>query len=42
MDFERYIRLLQGIDFAGPLILHGLREEQADIALQFLAIKLQR
>ncbi len=42
VDYERYIRLLQGIDFTGPLILHGLREEQVDIALQFLSSKLQR
>ncbi|MGI9061112.1 MAG: sugar phosphate isomerase/epimerase family protein [Ktedonobacteraceae bacterium] len=42
VDYERYICLLQEIGFAGPLLLHGLREEQVDVAFQFLSSKLQR
>ncbi len=41
LDYDQYVRLLRAVDFNGPLILHGLTEEQVDAALQFLRGKLQ-
>ncbi len=40
LDYDYYLRLLQGIGFAGPLIIHGLAEAQVDAALQFIHGKL--
>ena len=42
LDYDQYMRLLRAAGFNGPLILHGLTEEQVDAALQFLRDKLQR
>jgi sugar phosphate isomerase/epimerase len=42
LDYDHYLRLLQASAFTGPLILHGLAEEQVDAALQFLYSKLRR
>jgi sugar phosphate isomerase/epimerase len=42
LDYDHYLRLLQASAFPGPLIIHGLAEEQVDAALQFLYSKLQR
>ncbi len=36
VDFPRYVRLLQNSGFSGPLILHGLAEEQVDGAVRYL------
>lgn len=41
LDYDAYLRLLQSIAFEGPLILHGLAEEQVDIAVEFLYRKLR-
>lgn len=40
LDYDQYVRLLRAAAFDGPLILHGLTEEQIDAALQFLRDKL--
>ena len=42
LDYDHYLRLLEASAFSGPLILHGLAEEQVDAALQFLYGKLRR
>ena len=42
LDYDQYIRLLQASAFTGPLIIHGLAEEQVDAAFQFLYGKLRR
>ena len=42
LDYDHYLRLLQASAFTGPLIIHGLAEEQVDAALQFLYGKLRR
>ena len=42
LDYDHYLRLLQSAAFTGPLIVHGLAEDQVDAALQFLSGKLQR
>ncbi len=42
LDYDHYLRLLQTSAFSGPLIIHGLAEEQVDAALQFLYGKLRR
>ncbi|TMC18072.1 MAG: sugar phosphate isomerase/epimerase [Chloroflexi bacterium] len=42
LDYDHYLRLLQTSAFSGPLIIHGLAEEQVDAALQFLYAKLRR
>jgi sugar phosphate isomerase/epimerase len=42
LDYDHYLRLLQSVAFTGPLIVHGLAEDQVDAALQFLSGKLQR
>lgn len=39
LDYERYLRLLNGSRFAGPLILHGLTENQVDGCVAFLREK---
>ncbi|MEM7131623.1 MAG: sugar phosphate isomerase/epimerase [Chloroflexota bacterium] len=36
LDYERYWRLLEGLDFDVPVILHGLKEEQVDGCVAFL------
>ncbi len=36
LDYERYWRLLGGLDFDVPVILHGLKEEQVDECVAFL------
>jgi sugar phosphate isomerase/epimerase len=40
LDYDRYLSLLGGAGYAGPLILHGLREEQVDGCVAFLRGKL--
>ncbi len=42
LDYDHYLRLLEASAFTGPLIIHGLAEEQVDAALQFLYDKLRR
>ena len=42
LNYDHYLRLLQTSAFTGPLIIHGLAEEQVDAALQFLYGKLRR
>ena len=42
LDYDSYLRLLEASAFPGPLILHGLAEEQVDTALEFLSGKLER
>ena len=39
LDYDQYVRLLRAAAFDGPLILHGLTEDQIDAALQFLRDK---
>lgn len=41
LDYGHYLRLLRSINFAGPLILHGLDEAQVPAAVGFLCAKLQ-
>ncbi len=36
LDYEHYIALLRGVGFSGPLILHGLAEDQVDQSVRFL------
>jgi sugar phosphate isomerase/epimerase len=36
LDYERYVRLLDRIGYAGPLVLHGLAEDQVDGCVEFL------
>ncbi|MBV7328496.1 sugar phosphate isomerase/epimerase [Chloroflexi bacterium TSY] len=36
LDYERYWRLLGGLDFDVPVILHGLKEEEVDGCVAFL------
>jgi sugar phosphate isomerase/epimerase len=36
LDFGYYSRCLKGIRFAGPLVLHGLTEEEIESSLNFL------
>lgn len=40
LDYDQYVRLLRSINFAGPLILHGLEEAQVPAAVRFLSEKL--
>ena len=42
LDYDHYLRLLRASAFTGPLIVHGLAEEQVDAVLQLLSDKLQR
>lgn len=41
LDYDRYIGLLDRIGYRGPLILHGLTEEQVDGSATFLRDKLR-
>ena len=36
LDFEFYLRCLKGIGFNGPLIMHGLEEEDVRFSREFL------
>jgi sugar phosphate isomerase/epimerase len=36
LDFEHYLRCLKEIGFTGPLIMHGLREEDVSFSRDFL------
>jgi sugar phosphate isomerase/epimerase len=40
LDYPRYLRLLQGSGYAGPLILHGLSEAQVNGCVRFLQAQL--
>ena len=40
LDYDAYLRLLRRAGYAGPLILHGLREEQVDASVRFLRARL--
>ncbi|GMV91989.1 MAG: hypothetical protein AMXMBFR82_17670 [Candidatus Hydrogenedentota bacterium] len=40
LDYDRYIGLLERIGYHGPLILHGLTEDQVDGSVAFLRGKL--
>ena len=40
LDYDRYIGLLDRIGYQGPLILHGLTEDQVDSSVAFLQGKL--
>jgi sugar phosphate isomerase/epimerase len=40
LDYPRYLRLLIGSGYAGPLILHGLSEAQVPGCVRFLAAQL--
>lgn len=42
LDYDSYLRLLQTSAFTGPLIIHGLAEEQVDTVLQFLFGKIHK
>lgn len=42
LDYDHYLSLLQRIGYHGPLILHGLTENQVDEAVAFLRGKLAR
>jgi sugar phosphate isomerase/epimerase len=36
LDFGRYVRLLKSVGYEGPLVLHGLNEEEVPGAVAFL------
>jgi sugar phosphate isomerase/epimerase len=40
LDYDRYVSLLRAAAYTGPLILHGLREDQVDGCVAFLRSKL--
>lgn len=40
LDYDRYVRLLQQSGYTGPLVLHGLSEDQIDGCVAFLRGKL--
>lgn len=40
LDYPLYLELLRGSGYDGPLILHGLREEQVDACVIFLRTRL--
>jgi sugar phosphate isomerase/epimerase len=42
LDYDRYLSLLHGCGFQGPLLLHGLSEAQLPGCLAFLRQKLAR
>ena len=42
LDYGRYISLLRGCGFSGPLLLHGLHESQVAACVAFLREKLGR
>jgi sugar phosphate isomerase/epimerase len=41
LDYGRYLALLRGCGFAGPLLLHGLGEDQVGECVRFLREKLE-
>lgn len=41
LDFERYVRLLHGAGFDGPVIIHGALETQVHESVSFLRDKIQ-
>ena len=40
LDYDRYVRLLQGCGYAGALVLHGLDERDVPACVAFLRAKL--
>ncbi|HET8840242.1 MAG TPA: sugar phosphate isomerase/epimerase [Ktedonobacteraceae bacterium] len=40
LDYDAYLHLLSAARYTGPLILHGLREDQVDVSVAFLQRKL--
>jgi sugar phosphate isomerase/epimerase len=42
LDYDDYLRLLHGVRYGGPLILHGLAEDQVAESVAFLRGKLAR
>ncbi|AZN41289.1 sugar phosphate isomerase/epimerase family protein [Paenibacillus albus] len=36
VDYQHYLQLLSAVNFTGPLILHGLSEDQVDGSLSFI------
>jgi sugar phosphate isomerase/epimerase len=40
LDYDHYLALLRRVGYDGPLILHGLTEEQVDACVEFLRGKL--
>ena len=40
LDYDLYLRLLKQANFEGPLLLHGLAEEEVDAAVSFLRARL--
>lgn len=42
LDFEHYLRGLKGVGFTGPLIMHGLEEEDVSFSREFLQRTLDR
>jgi len=42
LDYDRYVALLKGCGFPGPLLLHGLAEDQVDGCVSFLRGKVGR
>ena len=42
LDYDRYVRLLHGSGFPGPLLLHGLSEAQVPGCVAFLRDKIAR
>jgi sugar phosphate isomerase/epimerase len=40
LDYDAYLRLLCAAGYEGPLILHGLREDQVDASVHFLRARL--
>jgi sugar phosphate isomerase/epimerase len=41
LDYERYIELLETAGYRGPLILHGLAEDEVPAAVAFLSARLE-
>ena len=42
LDYDRYVSLLRGASFAGPLLLHGLPEDEVGRSVSFLREKRAR
>jgi sugar phosphate isomerase/epimerase len=42
LDYQRYVSLLHGTRFPGPLLLHGLSEAQVPVCVAFLRDKIAR
>jgi sugar phosphate isomerase/epimerase len=42
LDWDFYLDSLRQIGFDGPLIMHGLKEEQVSAGTEFLRCKLER